>query len=338
LKKISYFIPSSFYLENALFDINNTNVNRDGCVYAFHSLREYFWKRGCDLATFDLSPLDNSVAVIYHDMPSKLPEKNNINKSYLILFESEVIKSDNWDVEKHQFFRKIFTWRDELIDNKKYFKINFSHLIPLVIDKDITQKHKLCTLIAGNKKVSHPLELYSERLCAIQWFEKHHPDDFDFYGVGWDEASFDNKYLNFFMKKIGLSQVLGKRYVSYGGRVASKLEVLKQYKFAICYENARDISGYITEKIFDCFFAGCVPIYWGANNVTDHIPPECFIDRRNFSSYEALYDFISTMTDAEYLGYLSHIESYLRSERIKPFSAEYFAETIVHGVVEDLGT
>jgi hypothetical protein len=63
---------------------------------------------------------------------------------------------------------------------------------------------------------------------------------------------------------------------------------LEKYKFSICYENARDTPGYITEKIFDCFFAGCVPIYWGANNITDHIPKECFIDKRDFEDYKVL--------------------------------------------------
>ena len=56
------------------------------------------------------------------------------------------------------------------------------------------------------------------------------------------------------------------------------MKFTKNISFAICYENARDIPGYITEKIFDCFFAGCVPIYWGgAPNVTDHIPANTFI-------------------------------------------------------------
>lgn len=43
----------------------------------------------------------------------------------------------------------------------------------------------------------------------------------------------------------------------------------------------RGEKGYITEKIFDCFFPGVIPIYWGAENVTDYIPQDTFIDRRN---------------------------------------------------------
>jgi len=321
-----------------VFDLNNQKINRDNYAYSHYFLKKTFEMIGYNLSTYDINPIPDSVAVIYNDMPKKLPKKKDVDKSYLIIFESEVIKPDSWDLDKHRFFNKIFTWSDELVDNEKYFKINFSHLIPDSITKDISKKKKLCTLIAGNKRVSHSLELYSERVRAIQWFEKHHLDDFDFYGVGWDEPSFENKYLNLLLKKTKLSKLLKPKYPSYGGRVLSKGEVLKNYRFAICYENARDISGYITEKIFDCFFASCVPIYWGADNVTAHIPPECFIDRRKFTSYEALYDFISTMSDVDYLNYLHHIEGYLRSERVKPFSASYFAETIVYAVEKDLAS
>jgi len=45
--------------------------------------------------------------------------------------------------------------------------------------------------------------------------------------------------------------------------VGHKKPIMEQYKFSIYHENARNIPGYITEKIFDSFFAGCVPVYWG---------------------------------------------------------------------------
>ena len=36
------------------------------------------------------------------------------------------------------------------------------------------------------------------------------------------------------------------------------------------------VKGYITEKIFDSFFAGVVPIYWGAENITDYVPKSLY--------------------------------------------------------------
>jgi hypothetical protein len=44
-----------------------------------------------------------------------------------------------------------------------------------------------------------------------------------------------------------------------------KREYLKNFKFNLCPEND-NYSGLVTEKIFDAIFAGCIPIYRGANN------------------------------------------------------------------------
>ncbi len=45
----------------------------------------------------------------------------------------------------------------------------------------------------------------------------------------------------------------------------NKIEFLRQYKFNICPENSDSI-GYVTEKLFDSFESGCIPIYWGSGN------------------------------------------------------------------------
>lgn len=42
-----------------------------------------------------------------------------------------------------------------------------------------------------------------------------------------------------------------------------KTAFLRQYLFNICPENT-DAPGYVTEKLFDSFEAGCIPVYWGA--------------------------------------------------------------------------
>lgn len=45
----------------------------------------------------------------------------------------------------------------------------------------------------------------------------------------------------------------------------NKAECIHQYRFNICPENV-DASYYCTEKIFDAFSAGCIPIYHGSHN------------------------------------------------------------------------
>ena len=254
MKKAS-IVVSKPYQQDKLFDLDDSIINRDNCMYPFFLLRQKMAELGYILATQDIHSTEDSEIVIYNEMPQVLPRKEDIAKSYLLLFESELIKPENWDLHKHQYFKKIFTWHDDFIDNKKYFKMNFSQEILTTINFDLSKKEKLCTLIAGNKKVNHALELYSKRIEAIAWFEKHHPTDFEFYGIGWNDYTHANRYVRFLMKKIGISKVLAPNYQTYKGTVKAKKEVLEKYKFAICYENARDIPGYITEKIFDCFFA-----------------------------------------------------------------------------------
>ena len=88
------------------------------------------------------------------------------------------------------------------------------------------------------------------------------------------------------------------------------------------YENTKNINGYITEKIFDSFHAGCIPIYLGADNITNYIPQNCFIDKRMFKSYNELYVFLKTMTKHEYLTYLQNIKEFLNSDKAKLFTGE----------------
>lgn len=44
-----------------------------------------------------------------------------------------------------------------------------------------------------------------------------------------------------------------------------KIEYIKQFKYNICAENM-DAPNYVTEKLFDAFLAGTIPIYHGAEN------------------------------------------------------------------------
>ena len=326
----------SFYLNNRLFDMSDEISNRDDCLYGSYVLKERFREKGIDLSTQDINPPRESQFVIYNEMPKTkdiFPDKNN----YLLIFESEVVRPDNWQIENHKYFKKIFTWNDEFVDNKKYFKINFSSRIPADIDFDLNKKTKLCTMIIAHKFKSHPLELYTERIKAIRWFERNHPEDFDLYGIGWDKHYFKFKGALSMLNRFELLRKLLKpKYLSYRGAVKSKKEVLQKYKFAICYENARDIPGYITEKIVDCFFAGCVPVYRGAPNVTEHIPANTFIDRRKFSTYGELYSYLKNMPDKEYINYLDAIKDFIKSDKIYPFSAECFAEKVVREIVKDI--
>jgi hypothetical protein len=92
------------------------------------------------------------------------------------------------------------------------------------------------------------------------------------------------------------------------------------------------VKGYVTEKIFNAFTAGCVPIYWGADNITDYIPKNCFIDRRDFTSDEQLYQFLKNMTEGEYQVYINDIKCFLNSDLALVFSHEHFVDIFLNGI------
>lgn len=54
------------------------------------------------------------------------------------------------------------------------------------------------------------------------------------------------------------------------------LDVFNQYKFVLSIENSKT-DGYVTEKIFNVFCSGSIPIYDGAPNILDYINEDAFI-------------------------------------------------------------
>lgn len=219
--------------------------------------------------------------------------------SVVILHEMKYIKK--WG----KIFDLILTWNDDLIDDELFFK--FFLPMPYNSSEKYYKKLKFITNISGNKNSTHLSELYSERKNAIRFFEKKCPNDFDLYGTNWGET-----------------------YVSYKGKIEKKINILKTYKFSICYENMYNIKGYITEKIFDCFYAKCIPIYMGADNINDYIPSNCFIDKKDFDSYDQLYDYLFNMKDSDYLDKINKINKFLQSQEFKKFLPKNFSNTIIN--------
>jgi hypothetical protein len=62
------------------------------------------------------------------------------------------------------------------------------------------------------------------------------------------------------------------------------LNLIQQYKFAFVCENSLN-DGYITEKIFNCFFARSIPIYNGSRKIESYFNKDTFI---NFNDMDNL--------------------------------------------------
>ena len=326
---------------NNIFD-NNT---RDNYNRPYIYLKEHLKKHGYELTTSDQHSLHDVDFVFFNDFNSvfyylgirgfikkilsyfltkykfrnlykEIKDKKNI-QSILFLWEAQAVMPKNWNPFLHNKFKTIMTWNDDYVDNIKYFKFFWpqTDFYPEINDVDFNEK-KLLVNISMNKFSNNSLELYTERINSIKYFDKNFPNDFDLFGYGW------NKKVNIISIK---KEIIFK---TYRGTLKNKWDVLPNYKFALCYENIKDTKGWVTEKIFDCFRCNCVPIYWGASNIYDFVTEGTFIDRRKFSTNEDLSYYIINITEYDYNKYLQNIKEYLDSELFSKFSPNYYANTI----------
>ncbi len=257
-----------------------------------------------------------------------------------MLSECALIHSLNGEWETLRRYRQRFAWNVDLIEAGKAINIQLGNRLRPQEPDGFPNRHLLCALIAANKALpvrNDERDLYKERVRTIRWFERNASGDFQLYGAGWNLSPKRPGIVGRLLHRIEeVASWKRRKFPSWHGVVQTKASVLGRSRFAICYENATGFRGYITEKVFDAFSAGCVPVYWGAPNVLDCIPAECFIDRRAFATHEKLYACLKAMPEKTYRQYQEAIRGFLESPRAYPFSAECFAETVASHIVADL--
>jgi hypothetical protein len=330
-----------FYNSNKMFESVSAPGAGDDVTYGTIRLAAKLRGLGHQVNTLDRAEGDLDAAVFFDHPTFFNPHFRRLRKTrtklYLFLMENAVNRPDNYWKWYHRDFEKVFTWNPELVDDKKYCLFYHTVKIPAPLKVDVAAKDKFCILLSSQKYSTHKKALYKERFEIIRWFEREHPGQFDLYGQRWNRFYFSNSLwrLNILLAHFyhifpGCFQT--RHFPSHRGPVLCKRDVMRAYKFAIVYENAV-FPGYLTEKIFDAFFAGCVPVYLGAPDVLKHIPAETFVQRKDFSSNEALYAYLSGMSRGEYLGRIRAIEEFVNGKRIEPFSADHFVEVFMRQVV-----
>jgi hypothetical protein len=325
-KKITILVHN-FYEEittnGFLFHNQNTSIGHN-LLAQWVDFYQMGIRLGYDLFTLDqIENIEDIDLLICLDRPS--PHNTIINSilanpriiKYLVTYENPMIYPGNWASDFHDKFSRIYTWNDDLVDNRKYFKINYATQIQekmsLVVSQKEFDKRKLCGMICGAKYINHPNSIYQLRINIINWFQQNATNEFDLWGQGWGKFNLP----------------------CYHGETANKLVTGNGYKFLFTLENAKGYSGYISEKIFDGFISGSVPVYLGAPNVTSHIPKNTFIALDDFDSLEKLVIFINSISYESYCEYLKNIDVFLNSAQFEQFSIRYFTNSAFDHITQD---
>ena len=318
--------------------LNNQVYRCEGTSSLFYNFDQLLKQESIQIDTFDKKKKEEAVDLILCvdiPYPWQLREwwfllTTKCEKKILLAIEAPIINPFNYYPFFYWLFNKVYTWNENRANNQKIKLLHYSYNDNVAFEfssKKFIDK-KLLSFISGNKNAPwlfHWLSLskknlYKDRLKAAIFFEENYPDDFDFYGRGWNPSKKNRNFYKSYCKRF---------FKTYKGTVENKLSTLSNYKFNLCFENTI-VKNCISEKIFDCFKAGCVPIYLGAPNITDHIPKSAFIDFRNFSSYQKLYEFIANMNEKTHLSYIKAGQNFMNSqERRENWSNKNLLKTII---------
>ncbi len=324
------FNNSPFMEEDSHHKYNPTFTNR--------GLREKFLKQNIHLNTPDMNIGKEVLFDLYFDA---FDQNVDESKSFLIATENPFINNLNIDFKHLKKYKKVFSWNDSISSVGNFKKLYVPNFFNFHQFTKFDERPYFSCLINANKNFDkdHYCNLYQERLNLIRWYEENAPNNFYLYGRGWYKPQRSRGFINSIIRRRDRlrTQLFGyKPFPSYCGEVKDKHEIYSRTKFSFCYENVSDLSDYITEKIFDSFFSGCVPVYWGADNILDHIPKNCFIDKRDFSSNYDLNKYLQSIDESEYSDYQENILNYLNSAQSQKFSLDNFLDVIVHTVINDL--
>lgn len=328
-------------------------------LYSFVELKKKLSEHEIDLATRDINIPDDCQLIICFDNPHLMKMTKKAGQVWcLIINDPPIYTAETWDKSFHEKFDIVLTFDETLVDGIKYFYYPFAidtdfFSLPVIIDERRYKERTLATF------VSHAIHKYPDvrglgsiihkRYQTLLWYGKNKPNDFGFYG-----GTFKKRDYYFAFKGVGLvRRLLPKKvfhaiaYIAqrplrkvYKGELGplDKFNVIKNYNFYYCYENSEGINGYVCEKIFDCFYCGVVPVYWGAPNIKELIPYKCFIDGRDFRNEKNLYEFLSSMTYLQYKEYLENAIAFLKSSEMQRFTVENSVACIMKPILERLNS
>ena len=181
---------------------------------------------------------------------------------------------------------------------------------------DEYQRENRIVLINANKISFLPGELYSLRRASLAKF-----DSIDLFGQGWN-MSFGEKLKHYLsnlwiaLKSGQLPHISGGKYFfrnydNWKGAPADKREIGKQYKYALVIENSKE---FITEKLFDALFSGCIPIYVGPSLEEFGFPNNLYVKAED--NVESISQQIKSVHEMDYGKWRTECANWLSKEEV----------------------
>jgi len=349
VKRIGIVPYSREYGRNRLFEISGP-LNRDHSLQVWHELRDRCRRLGWDMQTADDLVQAFDACLMLDPSPAKLRSCRDdvLRRSVVQFCEPPDVCPQQYEDQHLRFLaprcHTVYCCNRGLCDTYGFRQHAWyvdsypgrANRIAPAKDRD-----GVC-LIATNKFSRHPESQLAFRLSLARAIAQD-PElqrHFRLYGRDWltgagilrkhlPSSAVTDRVLGRVERKIPWNGVLKK---VYRGVAATKGGVLSTARFNLIVENMY-WDGYVTEKIFDAFQFGCVPIYFGASDVQAHVPAELFIDGRRFAEPLEAIRFGLSLEEAELDRRIQAGQDWLRSA---DFNSRFGRMTYVEMLCADL--
>ena len=363
--------PTRHQFCNRLFDQESNPYAGDNILAPYAAIYQRLTAAGIAVQTADFLPATpdgRQNLVISFGTPDRLPsqsvgkyremaKRSDVILSAFVAMECPVVEPGMFKAlpELQKYFRRIMSWSDtDALIPFTRLPVRVEHFCWPQSFNDVHETlwsagdRKFLVMMNANKLPRLFVdELYTARLRAVEFFNRY--GEIDLYGRNWDRAPArvgKTRTPATFRRIMSRAWEVKQRawpnplYVAAAsasrGPSLSKSATFSQYRFALCFENSV-LKGWMTEKMFDCFFAGTIPVYWGAPDVLDWVPAECFVDMRQFRDFDELRLFLRSITPSEEQGYREAAREYLASDRFTPFRLQTWVDRFARIVSQDTG-
>lgn len=288
--------------------------------------------------------LDEADALVLYDMDIKLlkrAHKSALRKIPIIFVRNEpiVVWPANYNLKAISFTSKLIDVGPHSDDSNLSFPWPQDWNQNLDFKEVVSNRSEAVVLVCGNKLSFIKGETYSLRRECI-----YSLPDLDLYGARWNFDLFHR--LLTFAEEMRLAIMSGnlprlsnsrgwlKWPSNWKGATTSKLDTLSRYKYSLAIENS---TGYLSEKIFDAFFARCIPIYVGPDVDKFGIPANLVVQvEPTLNSIERGIELAKAM---DYEQWLASLNSWLMSDEVfNKWSATNVYDAIVSEIANFIET
>lgn len=329
INKLVLIDPSSpAYYKDGLFDVSNSVLNRDDTLSPFFRLKSALECDGASVHTADYLWQHEVPECDYYNLGMldsfrRLAHQEGVRLKAFLIMEPPVVAPSLYRAlpELTTAFERVYV-HNTIGDGYSLERVNQSKLRRLFWPQpreDVIaalwqrqKRQRRFVMINGNHKPAsdRERELYSRRIETL--VELSQFGVVDLYGRGWEKWWLRRSmWMPYWKNHKTLMSI-------YKGACASKYEVLSSYTFALCFENMA-MKGYVTEKIFDCFYAGTIPVYLGAPDIADIVPEEAYIDYRQFGTTKEMLDWILCLSETHIQTMREAGRTFLRSSQGQRF-------------------